>query len=687
MKADMKWSRNALAVLLFTAVAFAREGGVLSAAKETEINRQMADAGNAATVGIYCKRGKHETYFGTGAVISADGHIVTSTTVVPEGATEIKVYFTNHHRRAAALVEVNKELETSLLKVDATGLPCLALATTLPKVGEQAYTLGNANNMILLGEQASFSAGIVSGLYAVKSADTQSSYAGLAIETDAAINPGQDGGPLLNNAGQLAGIISLSYSKARWQGLAIPMIKVIDGLRALKEKRVSFSTKPMLTPPDEDTATSTRLARAARKIGQSVVSLQIVRQYPAEDLPIISAVKLLEEVRNFDELPPEQQVRLNAEFGIAEHIFTANRQFRRPEAPVTGLLISADGFVLTSRFNLMDDVAFLHGAGVRKIEYKTGRLQEVIQDSRSGTRQTVNPVKSVEVTLADGRRLPARIVAHHLPLEITLLKIEGEALPFFNLQENATSPKIGEPVGVLGVVAGEVPFTLNAGIVSAETRSRGNQFQFDALINYGNSGGPVITTDGKICGVAIQAMSPGPEMGRLLSDQELGRWGVTLNGGLGFGARIDRILEALPALQQGKDVKNTKEPILGVSPNPADLNSDKVLIGDIGSKTPAERAGFRRGDQILAINGQNLNSWKQLFEILGAHLPGDEVTVKLRRKGGLRYLQINDRRIENSDQFQSLLKDLKSGQELNASFVSSGGDDFDVKVKLEEPRQ
>ena len=162
---------------------------------------------------------------------------------------------------------------------------------------------------------------------------------------------------------------------------------------------------------------------------------------------------------------------------------------------------------------------------------------------------------------------------------------------------------------------------------------------------------------------------------------------MTLNGGLGFGARIDRILEALPALQQGKDVKNTKEPILGVSPNPADLNSDKVLIGDIGSKTPAERAGFRRGDQILAINGQNLNSWKQLFEILGAHLPGDEVTVKLRRKGGLRYLQINDRRIENNDQFQSLLKDLKSGQELNASFVSSGGDDFDVKVKLEEPRQ
>lgn len=235
----------------------------MSAAKETEINRQMADAGNAATVGIYCKRGKHETYFGTGAVISADGHIVTSTTVVPEGATEIKVYFTNHHRRAAALVEVNKELETSLLKVDATGLPCLALATTLPKVGEQAYTLGNANNMILLGEQASFSAGIVSGLYAVKSADTQSSYAGLAIETDAAINPGQDGGPLLNNAGQLAGIISLSYSKARWQGLAIPMIKVIDGLRALKEKRVSFSTKPLLTPPDEDTATGTRLARAA----------------------------------------------------------------------------------------------------------------------------------------------------------------------------------------------------------------------------------------------------------------------------------------------------------------------------------------------------------------------------------------------------------------------------------------
>ena len=57
----------------------------LTAAERARIHHSIVETGNAATVGIYCKRGKHERYFGTGVIISEDGYILTSTTVVPGG--------------------------------------------------------------------------------------------------------------------------------------------------------------------------------------------------------------------------------------------------------------------------------------------------------------------------------------------------------------------------------------------------------------------------------------------------------------------------------------------------------------------------------------------------------------------------------------------------------------------------
>ena len=179
----------ALLLSVFASGVEARSSRPLTVRERARLNQEIAKVGNAGTVGIYCKRGKHESYFGTGAVITATGHILTSTTVVPAGATNIEIFFTDRKKRVAKIIEINKELESTLLQVEGVKkLPFLSLASELPAPGERAYTFGNARSMIRLGDGASFSVGVISGVYEVRSADSQSTYQGLAIETDAAIN-------------------------------------------------------------------------------------------------------------------------------------------------------------------------------------------------------------------------------------------------------------------------------------------------------------------------------------------------------------------------------------------------------------------------------------------------------------------------------------------------------------------
>ena len=100
-------------------------------------------------------------------------------------------------------------------------------ATYAPKVGQPAYAFGNAFNLIRLSGRACTKMqplGIISGIYLAENQGGESLYAGPAIETTAAINPGSDGGPIINHRGQLSGIISLNVSPLRWQGIGVPRL-------------------------------------------------------------------------------------------------------------------------------------------------------------------------------------------------------------------------------------------------------------------------------------------------------------------------------------------------------------------------------------------------------------------------------------------------------------------------------
>ena len=104
-------------------------------AAQTALVRQMAEAGLARTVGVTCRVDKQANFFGTGAVLTPDGYIITSTTVVPTGAEEIEVFLNGPRTLKARIVESDQELEATLLKVDAQGLACFPVAREMPAVG------------------------------------------------------------------------------------------------------------------------------------------------------------------------------------------------------------------------------------------------------------------------------------------------------------------------------------------------------------------------------------------------------------------------------------------------------------------------------------------------------------------------------------------------------------------------
>ena len=126
-------------------------------------------------------------------------------------------------------------------------------------------------------------------------------------------------------------------------------------------------------------------------------------------------------------------------------------------------------------------------------------------------RHVVQGAGSLRVRLVDGRELPAQLVGADVPTDIALLKINARRLPALHLGSSARAA-VGDPVVVIGNPFG-VGQSATAGIISARGRLLvGDPYidflQTDAAINHGNSGGPLLSADGKVIGVTSTILSP-----------------------------------------------------------------------------------------------------------------------------------------------------------------------------------
>lgn len=572
-------------------------------AKHTEIFSKFG----SAVVGIVCK-GTNEKeidvlnpitrrrekikrapdYSGTGAVVSADGLILTTTTTVPGDAKDIKVYFTDGHIRNAELKEHDDKTESSLIKVDLKNAPHMKVSNSADyKIGDAVYTWGNPFNSIQIDGGISFSAGNISGMYNASSGDDQSRYAGPVIETDAAVNPGSDGGPLSDSEGNLIGVLSLAFSRTRWQGLAIPTSEIGSKLKMLKPLMASRRVAPLAGPQGQATALQAAFSEASTRVGKSVVGLRIVREKDDEEAPADWAKAELK--------PPLESDANRADLEVR----------RPPNAFVSGFVVSSDGMVLTSWFNTDDK------QGRAESQDRRVRRQTPAQRRAAGT----NPVKKIYAYTDDGKRYEGKLLSSNKSLDLAAIKLDLPPGSYLKPVEfDSSSPMItGAAVAILGRSEPPGSLTLNAGHISAVHRYNDTCCQVCALINYGNIGGPAIGLDGKVIGMA----------GHLNTDTE---W--RQNCGVGFMLQVSQIKKWLADVAAGK-LQQTKSPgFLGILYDSDTEDGVKVTVAPDG---PASEGGLKDNDVITEYNGKKISAFNDIRNNTRALKAGDVVNLKVKR--------------------------------------------------------
>jgi serine protease Do len=173
---------------------------------------------------------------GSGFVISADGYILTNDHVAGN-AKEITVTLTSGEKYAAKLIGTDLVSDICLLKIEAKNLPFLKLGDSDGVItGEWVIALGNPFGLFDISDKPTVTVGVVSATGINLKAQEGRTYKGM-IQTDAAINSGNSGGPLVNSVGEVIGVNSVIFTPNQGSiglGFAIPINRVKSVVAELK---------------------------------------------------------------------------------------------------------------------------------------------------------------------------------------------------------------------------------------------------------------------------------------------------------------------------------------------------------------------------------------------------------------------------------------------------------------------
>jgi len=284
-------------------------------------------------------------------------------------------------------------------------------------------------------------------------------------------------------------------------------------------------------------------------------------------------------------------------FGIDPDDFFGDRSRSLPEmASGSGVIISEDGFIVTNN-------------------------------------HVIDGADEVTVTLSNKKSFKAKVIGADPSSDLAVIKIDAKGLPFL-LYGNSDEVKVGQWVLAVGYPL-YLETTVTAGIVSAKGRSieinsRQSKtpiesfIQTDAAVNPGNSGGPLITPEGKLIGINSAIASPtGSYAGysftipvnivkKIVSD--IIKYGTPQRAYLGINYAKDNLSDEVKKEQGIKD-------------------EEGVYVMDVTSSGAAATAGIKKGDVITKLNGVAVNSGSEMVGQIATYRPGDKVTVTYKRDG------------------------------------------------------
>ena len=241
----------------------------------------------------------------------------------------------------------------------------------------------------------------------------------------------------------------------------------------------------------------------------------------------------------------------------------------------------------------------------------------------------VGTEKSVKISLADGKQVDGTVVATDPVTDVAAVKAARTGLPVAKFDESLPALgdlaiAIGSPLGFTNSVTSGVISGLGRSIpgTAGQTQALVDLIQTDAAISPGNSGGAIVDGEGSVIGLA-EAYIP-PSEGAV---------------SLGFAIPSHTVVDVMNQLLQKGTVSH---PYLGVSTVPItpDLQqqlglqqSSGALIQEVGSGSPAEKAGIQAGDVIVAVDGKPIHFPEDLIAAIRGHNPGDTVQLTLVRNG------------------------------------------------------
>jgi S1-C subfamily serine protease len=468
-------------------------------------------------------------------------------------------------------------------------------------VGDFTFVMGNSFH---LSDEAlpSLTAGVVASLtpFPPKEGGPRAEGGVEWLYTSAAVNPGVNGGPLVDVEGRLVATISGPVPPAEAQqflGKAVPMDRIRAAYADLPEAAELFpAAKAVRERSKGAAALEATVHAAAMRAHPGIVSLEVKR---------------------------------------AEEISKATPQGRpaplRYSGPVSAVLVDREGWMVTSLYNLTS-IATLE---TPEVLWPQHSKEGASAPAAAGVEHGLSKIESIQAHFADGRSLPAKLVGHDVRLGVALLRAEmpaatadgtsyslpvPEAAPGETFREGRFVVAAGNPFGSVRRPAPLVTF----GILSKHherdaPRPWRGQWQTDAGATDGNVGGPVVDLRGRVVGMLT-----------IWSPAHHGR-----NSGIAFVVPWDRILAALPDMKAGKTLQRGYLGILWKGDG-----RSEPRIKDVVPDSGAARAGLAADDVVVRVGTAPISIVFEASERLPHYWEGDTLTLTIRRGTELRDINV-----------------------------------------------